>query len=456
MFRSEPMDLWWNNNIKKTKFVKEFTSGEDVALDQFLVKYDVLGSIAHAIMLNKIGILSVSELEKVKRELKMIIKLEKEGRFQINTFDEDVHLKVEDYLTRKLDGIGKKIHTGRSRNDQVLVDTRLYAKEKLLNIQEKILDICSVLVEFGEKNKDAPMPGYTHFRKAMPSSVGLWSLSFVESLLDDLILLKSAYDLNNQNPLGSAAGFGVPINIDRELTTKLLGFEKVQNNVLYVQNSRGKIESAILSALSQVMLDLGKFSNDLIIFSSDEFGFFELPEFLCTGSSIMPKKRNPDVLELIRARANKVFSYLSQTISIIKDLPSGYNRDLQETKEPLIKGFNIVDSCLDMVEAVIKNLKINENKLVNAFNSQIFATDEALNMVSKGMPFRDAYKNVELNFLHPPKELQNPKHIIKGRTHTGTTGNLGVENLQKEIVREKGMLLAEKEKFKETVGRLLK
>ncbi len=450
------MDLWWNNNIKKTKFVKEFTSGEDVTLDQFLVKYDVLGNLAHATMLSKIGILSASELEKLKRELKTILKLDKEDRFQINTFDEDVHLKVEDYLTRKLDEIGKKIHTGRSRNDQVLVDTRLFSKERLLTIQEKVLDLCSVLVEFGEKNKATPMPGYTHFRKAMPSSVGLWILSFAESLLDDLILIKASYNLNNQNPLGSAAGFGVPINIDRELTTKLLGFEKVQNNVLYVQNSRGKIESAILSALSQIMLDLGKFSNDLIVFSSDEFEFFELPEFLCTGSSIMPKKRNPDVLELIRARSNKVFSYLSQTISIIKDLPSGYNRDLQETKEPLIRSFNIVDSCLDMAEAVIKNLKINENKLVNAFNSQIFAADEALNMVSKGTPFRDAYKNVELNFLHPPKGLQNPKQVIKERTHTGTTGNLGVENLQKQIIKEKDMLLAEKEKFKDTVDRLLK
>jgi len=450
------MDLWWNNNIKATKFVKEFTAGEDIELDQQLVKYDVIGSIAHATMLNKIGILSTEELAKLKKGLKEILKLDKEGRFQINVFDEDVHLKIEDHLTRKLNGIGKKIHTGRSRNDQVLVVVRLFSKEKLLNIQENVLELCSALVEFGEKNRDTPMPGYTHFRKAMPSSVGLWALSFVESLLDDLISIKSAYSLNNQNPLGSAAGYGVPINIDRELTTKLLGFERIQNNVLYVQNSRGKIESAILSALAQVMLNLSKLSNDLIIYSSDEFGFFDIPEFLCTGSSIMPKKRNPDVLELVRARANTVISYLSQTMSIIKDLPSGYNRDLQETKGPLIKSFNILNRCLDMTGAVIKNLKVNESRLANAFNSQMFAVDEALNMVGEGVPFRDAYKNVELNFLHPPKDLQNPKQAIKARTYTGTTGNLGLHNLQKQIIKEKNILLAEKEKFKGSVDRLLR
>lgn len=450
------MDLWWHNNIKSTRLVKEFTSGEDVSLDQSLVKYDVLGGIAHAMMLNKIGILSDAELAKLKKGLKEIMDLDKEDRFKINIFDEDVHLKIESFLTQKFGDVGKKIHTARSRNDQVLVDIRLYTKEKLLGIQKKVLELSYSLLEFGEKNKEIPMPGYTHFRKAMPSSVGLWALSFVESLLDDLVSIKTAYKINNQNPLGSAAGFGVPINIDRDLTTKLLGFEKVQNNVLYVQNSRGKVESVVLSALSQIMLSLSKLSNDLIIYSSDEFGFFEIPEFLSTGSSIMPKKRNPDILELIRAKSNRVFSYLSETISIVKDLPSGYNRDLQETKEPLMKSFGVVDSCLEMSNAIIRNLKTDENRLLKSFNSQVFAADEALGMVTKGVPFRDAYKNVELNFLHPPKGLNNPKQTIKERIHKGTTGNLGIEDLHRQIEREKKLLDGEYVKFKDVIDKLIK
>ncbi len=451
------IDFWWSNHkVEGNGIVREFLVGEDIILDQLLVKYDVIGSIAHAAMLNKIGILSNEELIKLKRTLREIIKLNEEDRFKINVFDEDVHLKIEGFLTQKLGDVGKKIHTGRSRNDQVLVDLRLFTKDKLLKIEEKTLELASTLLEFGEKNKDVPMPGYTHFRKAMPSSVGLWALSFVESLLDDLLIIKSAYKLNNQNPLGSAAGYGVPLNLDRALTTELLGFERIQNNVLYVQNSRGKIESIVLSSLAQIMLDLSRLSNDLIIYSSDEFGFFTIPEEFCTGSSIMPKKRNPDVLELTRARANKLFSYLSQTLSTVKDLTSGYSRDLQETKEPLIKGINMVDSCLDIFVPLVKGLKTNEKKLIDAFNSQIFATDEALNLVAKGTPFRDAYKNVELNFLFSHREEMDPKEIIKERKYVGTTGNLGIEKLKKQIENETKLVTTEKEGFKNIINGLLK
>lgn len=450
------VDFWWSNHKNGGKSIKDFTVGEDVLLDQFLVKYDVIGSIAHATMLNKIDILKNEELAKLKRELKAIIKLDEEDRFRINIFDEDVHLKIEGFLTQKLGGIGKKIHTGRSRNDQVLVDLRLFTKDRMLKIEGEILELASALLEFGEKNKDIPMPGYTHFRKAMPSSIGLWALAFVEALLDNLIVFKCAYKLNNQNPLGSAAGYGVPLNIDRALTTELLGFEKIQNNVLYVQNSRGKIESVVLSSLAQVMLDLSRMSTDLIIYSSEEFGFFTIPEEFCTGSSIMPKKKNPDVLELTRARANKIFSYLSQVMSTVKDLPSGYSRDLQETKEPLIKSLNIVDSCLEVFIPLIKGLKANENKLTDAFTSQVFAVDEALEFVAKGTPFRDAYKNVELNFLFPSKEMRNPKQIITERKYPGTTGNLGIEKLKGQIDREENIVTAEMEKFRNTINLLLK
>ena len=334
----------WEKGYELNKEIEKFSVGEDYVLDQKLVEADVLGSIAHARMLASIKILSQTEFRKLKGALLEILKLNKEGKFIICQEDEDVHTAIENYLTEKLGNLGKKIHTARSRNDQVIVDLRLYSKERLLDIEETVLQFCQSLLTFCQKNKEVPMPGYTHSRRAMPSSVALWAGAFLESLLDDLILLQSAYKINNQCPLGSAASYGVALNIDRRLTSEILGFEKVQNNVLYVNNSRGKVEAIILSSLSQVMLDLGKLAEDLILFTREEFDFFTLPDELCPGSSIMPQKKNPAALEIVRAKSSSINSYLFQVMNILNGLPSGYNRDLQLTKEPLMKGLEATES----------------------------------------------------------------------------------------------------------------
>ena len=448
------MKLWNNNNHQEAdREIERFTAGEDVSLDQLLVKYDVVGSIVHAMMLQKIGILTEDELMDLKRILLEIIELNKKGQFKIEAWEEDVHTKIENYLTSKLGESGKKIHTGRSRNDQVLVDLRLYTKEKLLKIQKNLLNLCNALITFSKENKSLPMPGYTHLQKAMPSSVDLWALSFVESLLDDLTFTKSVYNLNDQNPLGSGAGYGTPINLDRELTTNLLGFKKLQNNVLYVQNSRGKIESMVLAALAQIMLDLSKLSNDLILFSTEEFGFFEIPEEFKTGSSMMPKKRNPDALELIRARVSKVLSYYFQIMNTIKDLPSGYNRDLQETKEPILKGLTITNSCLEMMTSIINDLKVNKEKLEKAFSPEIYAADKAFELVAQGIPFREAYREIERNL--EKVELTSPEEIIKKRKSKGTTGDLGLDELEKKIKEELSFLNSKKEKFYQKINVLI-
>jgi argininosuccinate lyase len=447
--------LWNNENHSKiTHVVTEFTAGEDVALDTLLVKYDAIGSIAHATMLTKLGVITKDELTKIKKGLIKIISLSEADKFKVAPEDEDVHTKIENYLTAEIDESGKKIHTGRSRNDQVLVDLRLYSKDKLLEIQENVLKLCKTLTEFAIRNDNIPMPGYTHLQKAMPSSVPLWALSYAEAMLDDMVSIKCAYTLNNQNPLGSAAGYGVPINIDRKMTTDLLGFRKIQNNVLYVQNSRGKIETSILSALSQIMLDLGRLANDIILFSTEEFGFFEIPDEFCTGSSIMPKKRNPDVLELIRGRANRIFSYLDQTIGIVKDLPSGYNRDLQELKEPLIRGMMLTNSCLKMMILIIKSMKANKERLNAAFIPRIFAADKALELAAKGIPFRDAYKEIEYNFLG--LESIDPKESIKLRSHIGSSGRLGIEKIEHQIAAESEALKTESKFFHEKINALIK
>ena len=424
------MKLWENGNgVGVHEKVEEFTAGEDIRLDQQLVEWDAIGSIAHATMLNKIGILTHSELMDLKKALIGVMNLCEKGKFIIELKDEDVHTKIENHLTETLGNVGKKIHTGRSRNDQVMVDLRLYTKEKLLKIEKNLLTLCKEMTRFADRHKDVPMPGYTHFQKAMPSSVGLWAMAYVESLMDDLRFLKAAYSVNDQNPLGSAAGYGVPLDLDRDMTTKLLGFGSLQNNVLYVQNSRGKIESMVNSALMQVMLDIGKLSNDIILYSTDEFGFFKIGDRFRTGSSIMPKKRNPDILELVRGKVNIVTSNLNQVVGTNKTLPSGYQRDLQETKEPLMKSLGVTNHSLEMVTLAILDISINKERLLQSFTSSIFATDEAFKLVSQGIPFRDAYKHVDYNFQKYNKE--SPEESIKKRKYKGTTGDLGILSSQK-------------------------
>ena len=445
------MKLWQKNNTSLNRKIEKFTVDKDVSFDQRLAEMDCYASIAHAKMLQKAKIISKNDFKKLKKELLNIIRLNNNNKFKLTVRDEDIHSKIENHLTRKLGDLGKKIHTARSRNDQVLVDTRLYSKKNILEVEEQLLYLCSTLLKFSEKNEFVPMPGYTHTRKAMPSSVGLWASSFIESLLDDLTLLKAAYNLNNQNPLGSAAGYGVSIHINRNLTTELLGFDRLQNNVLYVQNSRGKIESIILSALMQIMIDVGRLANDLIMFSSSEFNFIKLPEEFCTGSSIMPHKWNPDVLELVRGKSSVMQSYLFQVTNIIDSLPSGYNRDLQLTKEPIMEGLELTKLTLEIVSLVISKLKANKSALVKACNIELFATDKTLDLVEQNVPFRDAYKIIaesrfDLNI--------DPVENIKSKKHQGATGNLGLKKLEERIKAESKKLNKENVLFDKTIKKI--
>ena len=444
----------WQKDYKLNKEVERFTVGDDYLLDKELVEADVLGSLAHARMLTSLNIFTAGEFKKLKKSLLEILRLWEEGKFTISSRDEDVHTAIENYLTRRVGDLGKKIHTARSRNDQVLVDLRIYAKDKLLQLEEYLLSFCQTLGRFCRQNENVPMPGYTHCRQAMPSSVALWAGAYLESLLDDLLLLQSAYEINDQCPLGSAAGYGVPLNIDRQLTSDLLGFKKVQNNVLYVNNSRGKVEAIILSALSQIMLDLSKIAEDLILFTREEFNYFALPDEFCPGSSIMPQKKNPGALEIIRGKSSMVVSYLFQVMSIINGLPSGYNQDLQLTKEALLKGLEITGASLKISALVISGLEVNKEKLKKALTPEIFAADEAYQLVKKGISFRDAYRQVAKDIKH--LQPLTPEEIISSRKHLGAAGNLGLENLKKKIKEELKILKKEKgelEKWKkELVG----
>lgn len=447
------MSKLWEKNYSLLKDIEKFTVGDDYIFDNKLVKADVFTNIAHIKMLNSIGVLNSGEASKLNKSLKEILKLHKEGKFQISRGEEDVHTAIENYLTRKHGAIGKKIHVGRSRNDQVISDLRLYSKDKLLLLGEPLLNLIETLLKFANKYKDIPMVGYTHSRKAMPSSVGLWAGAFAESLVDNLRLLRAAYILNNRSPLGSAASYGVNLEIDRELLRKLLGFEKIQNNLLYVNNSRGKIESIILFALVQVMLDLAKLSEDLILFTREEFGYFTLPNEVLGGSSIMPQKKNPDVLELMRAKYVQVESYLFMVLNILKGLPSGYNNDLQLTKEALIKAFEITKTSLKVMNVVMKKLKVNAKNIVKGFSKEVFAADEATKLAKDGIPFRDAYKKVAKDLSKLSKV--DPAKNIKEKKYQGATGNLSLNENKKQVDIYKELISEQKKKLKEVENKLL-
>jgi argininosuccinate lyase len=384
----------WQKGYELNRQVEKYTVGHDPLIDLNLVKYDCIASMAHAKMLNKIGILSNNELTELEKELTNIIKLAQMNKFKIKIEDEDCHTAIENHLIKKLGEIGKKIHTARSRNDQVLTAIRLYSKDNLKEIETSLLEFIETLKKVSMKYEDVEIPGYTHSRKAMPYSVGRYFEAFKEAFEDDMLLLKLAYKINDQNPLGSAAGYGVNLEIDRDLTTELLDFSKTQKNELYCQNSRGKFESIILFALGQIMLDLQKLANDLIQFSMDEFGYFSLPDEFCTGSSLMPHKKNPDVLELIRAKSAVIISYYFQVIGIVKGLLSGYSRDLQLTKEPLMKSFDITLDTLKIMNLIVINLKVNRENCKRACSEEIYSVEKTYNLVKKGRAFRDAYQEV--------------------------------------------------------------
>jgi argininosuccinate lyase len=384
----------WQKKTSLDRRVEKFTVGNDPELDLELIPYDCAASIAHTRMLKAVRILRAAEARKLERELERIAALHRGHRFRIKPDEEDGHTAIENHLIKRLGAIGKKIHTGRSRNDQVLVALRLYSRDRLREVRNALSELSRILDRLGRKYRNVELPGYTHSRKAMPYTVGKYFQAFADAIRDDLRLLKAASETTDQNPLGSAAGYGTTLPIDRDMTTRLLGFRRTQKNELYAQNSRGKFESIILSALSQVMLDLQRLAHDLVLFSMDEFGYFRLPEKFCTGSSIMPQKRNPDVLEIMRAKFAVVHSAYIQVIEIIKGLPSGYHRDMQLTKEPLFRGFRETLETVRMMSVVIADLRVDREKCRRACTEEIYAAEKVFEHVRKGVPFRDAYRSI--------------------------------------------------------------
>ena len=387
------------SGVKTNEKVENYTVGVDYLLDLELLPYDIKGTIAHAKMLRKINILTPKELGVLLKGLDEIMSLYNKLEFKIDKTQEDGHTAIEAFLTERYGDVGKKVHTGRSRNDQSLVMTRLFSKEKLFKIKNIILELIKEIEKQNKKIGKIKMPGYTHMQRAMPSSVSMWLLSFRDSLKDDLQLLEATMKVIDQNPLGSAAGYGEnTLGLDRMFTTRELGFKKTQENPIYCAVSRGKFENIILQAISNIMFDIGKISNDLLLFTTREFDFFILPDSFRTGSSIMPQKKNYDVLELMRGNVAIFNGYQNQIAGVIKNLPSGYNRDFQLTKEPYIKGMKLAEETIEVMTLVVKNLEAKKNNLEAACTKELYATDEALRLVKAGKNFREAYQEVKENF----------------------------------------------------------
>ncbi len=443
----------WDKGYDIDGLIERFTTGEDYRLDNRLVAADCAASVAHARMLNSIHLLTDGEFDALKDGLVEIMKDHADGRFSVTREDEDCHTAIENRLVSELGEAGKKIHTGRSRNDQVLAALRLYGREMLLSILGELEDLTETLIDFAENHAQVPMPGRTHLQIAMPSTVGLWAASFAEDLADTSGLLWSVYELYNQNPLGAAASYGVPLPLDRSLTAGLLGFRRVQNNVLYVNNSRGKFESAILDTLEGVMITLGKMSQDMILFSLPEIGYFELPKELCTGSSIMPQKKNPDLLELVRARAGVLGGLASTVKNIVRALPSGYNRDFQETKGPFLQGLSLVEDCLKVMKTALADLRVREDALRKGCTPEMYATDAALEMVAKGMSFRDAYREVGGNL--EALGSMDADEAIRRRTVAGMPGNLALGRVRRTLRDSVRRRKAEEERIDKAMKGLL-
>src|SRR5437660_2734880 len=458
------MTKLWQKGYHLNEQVEHFEAAQNSALDARLICHDVWGSLAHAAMLAQIGVLTESEHRVLKNALRTILEMEAAHEFTITLADEDVHTCVENYLAATAGAAGKKIHMARSRNDQVLVDLRLYGKEQLHHVAEALCHLCAALLEVAGTHADVPMPGYTHMRRAMLSSVGLWAASFAEALLDDEQLLSAAYTLNDQSPLGSAAGYGVPIAIDRQYCAELLGFSRLQHNVIYVQNSRGKIEAAIVQALTQIMLDLSKLAQDILLFSTVEYGFFQIPQELCTGSSIMPQKRNLGVMELVRARTQTMLALQQQILGIATGLPSGYNMDYQETKRPFMEALELAQESLEICQLVINNIQVNAERMIAACTFELFAADRAYSLATEAnMPFRDAYRIVGAEVLAQldrriPFPVESQGQLVarlKARSHLGGAGNLGLETAQQRLGRAHSAWEERDIKFKTAIQRLI-
>ncbi len=421
----------WEKSAQVNKEIETYTIGKDKELDIYLAPYDVLGSMAHITMLESIGLLSDEELNVLLKELKNIYSIAKNGEFTIEEGIEDVHSQVELMLTRKLGDIGKKIHSGRSRNDQVLVDLKLFARDQIYILVNSVSELINILLDQSQKYKDVLMPGYTHLQIAMPSSFGLWFGAYAESLVDDLQILQAAYKVCNRNPLGSAAGYGSSFPLNRQMTTDLLGFETMNYNVVYAQMGRGKMEKTVFYAIASIASTLSKLSYDACMFNSQNFGFIKLPDEYTTGSSIMPHKKNPDVFELTRAKCNKLQALPIDITLITNNLPSGYFRDMQITKEIFIPAFEEINDCIGMISQMMQHIEVNKHILDDEKYSYIFSVEEVNKRVLNGTPFRDAYKQVGL-------EIENSKFLPEKEvyhTHEGSIGNLCNEKI--ELLKQK-------------------
>jgi len=410
----------WEKNVQVDKTVERFTVGKDREMDLHLAKYDVLGSMAHITMLETIGLLTKEELDALLIALKDIYNLACEKVFVIEEGVEDVHSQVELMLTRKLGDTGKKIHSGRSRNDQVLLDLKLFTRAKIQELVGLTSNLIDILIDRSNHCKDILLPGYTHLQIAMPSSFGLWFGAYAESLVDDLQLMQAAYKICNRNPLGSAAGYGSSFPLNRTLTTELLGFDSLNFNVVYAQMGRGKMERTVAFALAGIAATLSKLAMDACLFNSQNFGFIKLPDEYTTGSSIMPHKKNPDVFELIRAKCNKIQGLPQQIMLIGNNLPSGYFRDMQIIKEIFLPSFEELQDCIRMVKSIMQEVEVNTNILEEAKYSLLFSVEEVNRRVLSGIPFRDAYKQVGLEIEAGKFCADKTIH----HTHEGSIGNL--------------------------------
>ncbi len=410
----------WEKNVQVDKGVEDYTVGRDREMDLYLAPYDILGSLAHITMLESIGLLEKSELEVLAKELKNIYAEAVAGRFVIEPGIEDVHSQVELMLTRKLGDMGKKIHSGRSRNDQVLVDLKLFMRSEIEMVSHAVEKLFATLTAQSDRYRNCLIPGYTHLQVAMPSSIGLWLGAYAESLADDLTVLLAAYKVVNRNPLGSAAGYGSSFPLDREMTTRLLGFDSMNYNVVYAQMGRGKTEKTVANALAGIAATVSRLAYDACLYNSQNFGFIRLPDEFTTGSSIMPHKKNPDVFELTRAKCNRLQSLPGQITLILNNLPSGYFRDMQLIKEAFLPAFDELCSILNMVKRMISQIIVVDGVANDERYKYMFSVEEVNRLTREGMPFRDAYKKVGLDIeagrFEPVKEVHH--------THAGSIGNL--------------------------------
>ncbi len=427
----------WNKGKEATQIVEDFTVGNDRILDMRLAKYDVQGSMAHIKMLESIGLLSADELEKLTEGLQQILRKIENGDFRLEDSVEDIHSQVELLLTRRLGEIGKKIHSGRSRNDQVLVDIKLFLKDEILKVKDRVLLLFDILQKLGEKYKEVLLPGYTHGQVAMPSSFGMWFGAYAESLADDMYMLHGAYNVADQNPLGSAAGYGSSFPLDREMTTRLLGFGSMEFNSVAAQLSRGRTERAVASAIGAVALTLNKFAADCCMYMCPNYGFISFPDELTTGSSIMPHKKNPDVWEIMRGNCNRIMSAEYEISMLCSNMPHGYHRDFQLLKDILFPKLELMHKCLEMTCYMLDNIRINENILKNHIYDYLFTVEEVNRRVLAGTPFRDAYKavGIEVNngtFRYgsgaAPDKASELNH-----THTGSIGNLATGKIREKM-----------------------